>query len=119
MEEAHLAVSSLVCRSVCTNIVFGRGLRRAEAPARSARLLLPLPLPWLHFKGTLGNQRDADKNRDRENPGKLFYIIPRHNRANLSVLTHARKHAEIEREENPTIPCVFLRFRLGAFSGFP
>lgn len=53
--------------------------------ATAAALLLPAT--WLHFKGALGNQRDGDTQRDVVRPAKLFYIIPRHNRANPNVHT--------------------------------
>lgn len=52
-------------------------------------------------------------------PGKLFYIIPRHNRANLSVCAHTYTCWNREEKESYTILCVFSRFRLGTFSGFP
>lgn len=71
--EGNLAVSSLVSHSVWTNIVFGWGLRWAGAPAHSARILPPLP--WLQFKGTLGNQRDGDRSRDTENQGSCFTLF--------------------------------------------
>lgn len=43
--------------------------------------------------------------------GKLFYIIPRHNRANLSVCTHVHR----EERQHYTVLCVFSRFTFGTF----
>lgn len=43
--------------------------------------------------------------------GKLFYIIPRHNRANLSVCTHVHR----EERQHYAVLCVFSRFTFGTF----
>lgn len=81
----------LCCHLVSSNIVFGRRLRCCGAPLlRSARRLLPSShCHMAAFQRCTGKpERDGDTQRDMVRPGKLFYIIPRHNRANPNVRVH-------------------------------
>lgn len=91
-------MSPLVCRSVCTNIVFGRGLRRAGGPGTLSQTTTATATAMASFQRYSGKPERWRQEQRQGEPGKLFYIIPRHNRANLSVRTHTRPHAEIEKE---------------------
>lgn len=90
-------MSSRACHYVSSNIVFGRGLRCCGAPLLcSARRLLPYSCCHMaSFQRCTGKpERDGDTERDMVRPGKLFYIIPRHNRANPNVRARTRSNRE-------------------------
>lgn len=92
------------CHLVSSNIVFGRRLRCCGAPLlRSARRLLPSShCHMAAFQRCTGKpERDGDTQRDMVRPGKLFYIIPRHNRADPNVRVHTLQQGG---------ECVFSRF---------
>lgn len=96
------AVSSCVCRSVCTSVVFGWERRWARA-----RLLL-LPLPWLRFKGALGNRRDGDSNRDTGKRGSCFTLFQ-------DIIETIEVCVHTERRGSDRSMWGFLRFTVGTF----
>ncbi len=113
-------MSSLVCRSVCINIVFGRGTKAGWGPGTLSLTTTATATAMASFQRYSGKPERWRQEQRQGEPGKLFYIIPRHNRANLSVHTHTHTHMlkwSEGREGELHHPLCFFNIQIGNILG--